>query len=288
MTDTIDLLALVLIVRPTQEATLPRHMGVAFYSQVLRWIGEVNPDLAQSLHDTDGAKPITCSGLHGARHLRDNAQFVTPERTYTLRITGLSAPVCQALLALHAQPPTTLELDHLPFTIEQITNDPQQHEWAGKTSYALLASPYLVAQKMPYGNFTLQFNAPTAFHSQGMTQPFPLPTFVFGSLIQRWNGFSTIALSPDVRTFCESQVALRHFRLRTQTVVLRNEMKELGFIGQAAYTILSRDRYWRSALNILAQFAFYGGIGIKTALGMGQTRFYVRQPNPASLPKQDD
>ncbi|MBX3015615.1 MAG: CRISPR system precrRNA processing endoribonuclease RAMP protein Cas6 [Caldilineaceae bacterium] len=33
---------------------------------------------------------------------------------------------------------------------------------------------------------------------------------------------------------------------------------------------LGGDRYWLATLNMLADFAFYSGVGVKTTIGMGQ------------------
>jgi hypothetical protein len=46
----------------------------------------------------------------------------------------------------------------------------------------------------------------------------------------------------------------------------------LARLGQVTYTALDDDRYGLAALNILADFALYSGVGVQTATGMGQCR----------------
>jgi len=46
----------------------------------------------------------------------------------------------------------------------------------------------------------------------------------------------------------------------------------IGSIGKIAYSALNRDRYWLSALGLLAAFALYSGVGAQTTMGMGQVR----------------
>ena len=47
---------------------------------------------------------------------------------------------------------------------------------------------------------------------------------------------------------------------------------QVGFVGQATYGLMAENEAARCQLNALADFAFYAGVGMKTALGMGQCR----------------
>jgi CRISPR-associated endoribonuclease Cas6 len=38
------------------------------------------------------------------------------------------------------------------------------------------------------------------------------------------------------------------------------------------YRALGADRYWLGVINLLADFAFYSGVGVQTTTGMGQVR----------------
>jgi len=46
----------------------------------------------------------------------------------------------------------------------------------------------------------------------------------------------------------------------------------IGGIGRATYSALGGDRYWLATMQMLADFAFYSGVGVKTTSGMGQVR----------------
>jgi CRISPR-associated endoribonuclease Cas6 len=69
-------------------------------------------------------------------------------------------------------------------------------------------------------------------------------------------------------------LALKVSRYRLSTRLLDfGGYQELGFSGQVTYEF-SRDVpvELARAINALADFAFYGGVGAKTTMGMGQAR----------------
>jgi len=102
--------------------------------------------------------------------------------------------------------------------------------------------------------------------------PLPLPELVFGSVLDRWQPFSPVALHPDVRRVAAEAVVLSRHRLRTRGMPHKEGMVQIGFTGQAIFSALSRDQYWLNVLQLLAAFAFYSGVGYLTAAGFGQVR----------------
>jgi len=95
---------------------------------------------------------------------------------------------------------------------------------------------------------------------------------VFGSLTERWNAFSSVALDPDVRGFAEERVAISRYELESRPVRQKGGALRIGGVGQVTYLALDADRYALAALNILADFALYSGVGVQTGTGMGQCR----------------
>jgi CRISPR-associated endoribonuclease Cas6 len=147
-----------------------------------------------------------------------------------------------------------------------------------------LAAPYLLGgQQRVSPRVALEFVSPTTFRSQGRYLPLPLPELVFGSLLDRWQRFSPIALHPEVRRFAAEAVALSRYELRTRGLPYKQGGKpaegqesrgsmQIGFMGQVVFTALNRDRYWLNVLHLLAAFAFYSGVGYQTGVGLGQGR----------------
>lgn len=287
-----DLLSLVLTLRPTAEAALPPRLGRAAHAILLARIAARDPALAEALHAEDGPRPITASELIGGRV---GDRRVSPEQPYTLRYTALTAETAAALAAAFA-PGDTLTFEGVDFTVEAIeptansepdSQNPQSKienqpsPWAACDDYQSLAARYLLPSgPAPAARWTFVLASPTAFRSQGQTQPLPLPGLFFGSLVKRWNAFAPVALPEErVKRYAEEMVVISRFSLRSAPGWERGRGDQhglrIGSIGKIAYSAPNRDRYWLSALGLLAAFALYSGVGAQTTMGMGQVRQFV-------------
>jgi CRISPR-associated endoribonuclease Cas6 len=270
------LLSLVCHVRPERPATLPPHLGRAAHAALLRILHEADPALAAHLHDEDGPKPFTCTSLIGPR---GRAGEVEPRERYWLRFTALNDAVAHALSAWTRSPAPRLELDGILFAVEEIATAPSQHPWAAESTYEEVGKRWLIPR--PAGDGTeaalpwrigLQFTTPTAFRSGGKQIPVPLPDLVFGSLVERWNAYAPITLAEEARRYGAECVAISRYALRSRAVGYKESAVKVGATGECWYSALNRDRYWLAVLNLLADFAFWSGVGTQTAIGMGQVR----------------
>lgn len=272
-----DLLSLVLTLRPAEKALLPPRLGRASQAILLARLAEIDAALAEALHESQGPKPFTCSDLMGSRENR----AVLPDLPYTLRYTALAAPVSGALAAAFAVG-DILTFEGVDFRVEALESgatDPEPeaedvNPWGGREEYQTLAARHLLPSgPRPRNRWAFLFGAPTAFQSQGLTQPLPLPTLVFGSLVQRWNAFAPVALpEPEVRRFAEEEVVVSRFTLHSAPGWERGRALRIGAIGKITYRALNRDRYWLAVLGLLAEFALFSGVGTMTTAGMGQVR----------------
>jgi CRISPR-associated endoribonuclease Cas6 len=272
------LISILLTLTPDAPATLPPELGRAVQAEILAWLSQADPSLAEAIHASKGAKPLTCSGLVAdepaaePRHPADSVA-VRPGTRYFVRVTGLVEPVSRALFAgLVERPPARWTLHGTPFRVLEAVCDPARDAWTGQTSCENLAAAALQRGDRLPRTVTLEFVSPTAFKSMEMQMPVPLPGLVFGSLTERWNAFSTVALDPDLRRFANERVAISRYWLESKPVPTKNSALRIGGVGQVTYTALDDDRYAVAALNILADFALYSGVGVQTATGMGQCR----------------
>lgn len=271
------LTSLVLQLSPTEPIDLPRDLGRASHALFLRLMGESNPALAQALHESADLKPFTCSNLFGGKR-QAGSLLAQPGDALWLRYTGLSADVSQFLVALAQQYPldgageATVEIDGAPFRVRGATLDPSADPRAGQASYEQLSAPYLMSRELPASRVALQFVSPTAFKAHGQNLPLPLPGSVFGSLLDRWNAFAPIAMPDELRRFAEECVAISQFKGRTRMLHGKEGNVQIGFVGLVRYTATNRDRYWLSLINVLADFAWYAGVGRLGTQGMGQVK----------------
>jgi CRISPR-associated endoribonuclease Cas6 len=272
------LISLLLTLTPEAPATLPADLGRAVQAEMLARLAQVDPALAEAIHAGDGPKPLTCSGLvagepdEASRRSADSFA-VRPGSRYYVRVTGLVEAVSWALAAgFVEQPPARWTLHGQPFRVLEVVCDRARDAWTGQTSCEELTAATLQRGDRLPRTVTLEFSSPTAFKSQEMQMPIPLPGLVFGSLVERWNAFSPVALDPDLRRFANERVAISRYRLESRPVPTKGGALRIGGVGQVTYTLLDDDRYTIAGLNILADFALYSGVGVQTATGMGQCR----------------
>lgn len=294
-----ELCATVLALNPLRAATFPANQSRSAHALFLRLIGQVDPSLATHLHEAEQARPFTCSNVWregigtkgtGGKEIRreKNAQPATrtvqlascsPGETWFVRYTTLSTDL-SALWMERILPnlPDQIVLDDAAFGVDDALTTTGAHPWAGHTSYADLASPYLLGSAPAPSRWSFSFASPTAFRSGGKTMPIPLPDLLFGSLLDRWNAWSPVALSPEARRFAAECVAVSNYHLRTRALPGKMEepgkaVTQRGAVGRCDYAALNKDRYWLSALSVLAAFAFYSGAGYQTTQGMGMVRW---------------
>lgn len=264
---------------PTNTALRHKPLpGRANYANVLSCIQSVDPTLSQMIHDgEDGPKPITCSGLLDERGqecpLNRDGTSVRGGAAYKVRITGLLPNVTAALArVLGEDPPEEWTIADHCFNVTSTTCDPAVDPWTGHDSYEELAAQQLLQHGQVERKVRLLFASPTSFKSKGMHLPVPLPNLVFGSLVERWNHFSPVTLSPEMRRFGEEAVALSNYEFGSRTVGQKGKGAIIGGVGRATYSALGGDRYWLASMQMLADFALYSGVGVKTTTGMGQVK----------------
>lgn len=271
-----DLLSLVLTLRPTATAVLPPRLGRAAQAILFARLAAADAALAQTLHDDEGLKPLTCSDLLGPRSRQGE---VTPEQTYTLRYTALTAPVAAALAAAFTVG-DLLTFEGVGLEVLDCASSSEtpplksDSPWVGSTDYQALAAQHLLPTRpAPEPTFSFLLTAPTAFKSQGKTEVFPLPELFFGSLVNRWNAFAPVALPEEgVRRYAGELVVVSRFKLKSAPGWDRGPGLRIGAMGEVTFRALNRDRYWLAVLGLLAEFALYAGVGTMTTAGMGQVR----------------
>ncbi len=264
-------ISIVLRLISERAGVLPAELGRANHALLLSRLAEKEPTLAESLHDGDSIKPITCSGIMGQRP-PGNITVCAGDRA-EVRCTGLTDEISAALETsfLHVAP-AAWPLHGHPFHVAEVICDPVRHPWSGRQSYQELAAAGLrQAERLPRQT-TLEFASPTAFHSRGALMPLPLPALVFGNLADRWNAFGGVTLATDIRQFAEEGVLLNRYSLESRPSPTKNGRTRIGAVGRAMYSLEDGAPYWAAALHILAGFALYSGVGVQTSAGMGQCR----------------
>jgi CRISPR-associated endoribonuclease Cas6 len=263
--------SLIIQFSPCVAVGWPRDLGRAVHALLLRLIAQHDSALAEQLHSGAGLRPFTCSNVAGG-HKQGESLLATPDDVLWVRFTGLSEAVSSALTEISVRGLTEIEVDNIACKVHASTLDPARHFRAGATTYEQLAAPYLLAKDPPSRRITLRFSSPTAFKARGQYLPLPLPGSVFGSLADKWNEFAPLALPPDIKRFADECLAISRFKGRTRVLRGKDDARFTGFTGAVRYNATNSDRYWLGLINVLADFAWYAGVGYQTTQGMGQCR----------------
>ncbi len=271
------LLSWVLRLEAVEPATVPANLGREAHAWFLGRVGAADAALAEELHGGQGLRPFTVSNLWELGRERGPEAKLSPGRAYTLRITSVS-PELSDLLKRKVIPdvPERLSLAGGSLRVVGSTLDPAEHTWAGEASFQEMVQRFTLTAEVPR-SVGLRFASPTAFRITGKKNavPLPLPQLVFGGLLDKWNAFSPIQVHPDVRRFAEECLVVSSYRLETRRVAFGSDGGRgvvPGFVGACRYYVEVHDRYWMGLIQLLAGFSLYGGVGLRTTMGLGQAR----------------
>ncbi len=267
MTDHPDLYALVLRLQPEQGRGPLAVNGHGVHALFLELVRQVDAELANALHAEALSKHFTVAALppYGKR--------LPLEVRVTLMQSTLFPPLTRALLEQSVRP--ALRLGSTSLVLADVCGTPGSHTWAGYTSFAELSRNVQPARVL-----SLRFLTPT-FTTQGTMagsnkqrlNVLPLPDAMFGSLARRWNNLAPPDIPmPDqseVQALCRD-VLVRQHQVETVAHSLRRNV-QIGFVGMVRYEVPD-DSDTQSVLTLLADAAFYLGVGAKTTQGMGVCR----------------
>lgn len=263
--------SVVITVCPQSDLMLQQTMGYGLYAAFLHLVGLRNGRLADKLHAPTRSKPFTVSPLYGDFVTSNGVVHLQKEQHYWFRLTSLD-PTLSALLAdLTPVEVPAVTLFSKPLPVIAIAKSPEEHPWASHASAEVLYERHMLENDPPHA-VTLQFNTPTTFRSGGQNIPFPLPRFVFLTLGEKWNHYAPVHLGDDVAQVIADRVLLSRYDLKTRMFDF-GRYRQVGFTGQCEFRIdVQDDDLWGRVVHLLADFAFYAGVGYKATMGMGQTR----------------
>ncbi len=238
--------------------------------------------------------------------------WLSPERVYGWRLTGLDTAASECLRQVAPKLGPIRMGSVIFQIEAVLWDPQMEHPLAqdsGADTYDELETWWAEAE--PPATVALEFRTPTAFsrsyslpgsRKREYEMPFPLPRQVFGNLAERWAAhhggppreLTTLIGAADacrpeaVRSFFDQAVIPGRWQGETQRVDLRpwskhqaahpggrkdqDARQKTGFVGRCQYRPYERHAGLQRLLGLLADFAFYAGIGIETGNGMGQTR----------------
>lgn len=305
------LYAILLKLRPLERGTIMPFSGELVHAAWLEWIRASAPDVSAWLHEGNKRRLFTCSSLQFPflplrmqQAERDNVHLpLDPQKTYTVRLTLLLGELFPLfynslmhfnMTELGAKKSPFMKIGKQTFLLEEvIAHEYDPSGWTGFTSFAQLVEK---AKTLKLGNpesLTLQFNSLTTFNwGSSKSRVYgnqyarlPLPQYVFPGLARRWQELAPPELVDMVqkerieRYIEEEGIVIDDYDLKTHRVSFVKHPQH-GFLGTCKYHLRGPDEMStpevsltvRQQLLLLAQLAFYTGIGYKTPMGMGQVR----------------
>jgi len=187
-----------------------------------------------------------------------------------LRLTGLSDAVSSILARLAKSPPSMVRLGERRCRVSCVFAPPVDHLWVGASTFDELRSRW--SRRSVPRSVRLVFLSPTTFKGDAPVR-FPEVGLVFKSLLRHWKEYAPpSAQFPD--GFEESFLSSVHedgYEIYTVGPLDLGKDKRRGFVGTCTYSAdFGASPSVQSALHVLADFAFYAGVGLKTTMGMGQ------------------
>ena len=272
--------------------TIPPPGGQHAHAAFLDIVRAVDPALSRTLHDLNGRKPFTVSPLMGLpknrqRQESSDSRVVLREGLECwLRMTILDDALFKSFIDYFMQLPSPrgrgaggegrlpqIRLGDARFLVSEILTTPGSHPWAG---YVALEDLQKRLDKPAPDSITLELNSPTSFSlDKSHFELIPYPKLVFGNLAAAWRAITGENLVEAVEKYAEKNWRPVLHRVERRAMTLHNR-PQLGTVGKVEFQRMDgEDAPLARSLNLLADLAFYTGLGRKTAQGMGQCRRVV-------------
>lgn len=232
-------------------------------------------ELVKLLHErlklelgSEAVPSVSYSGCVGNCSAAKDFLTFNPDEFYTLSLCGLQEGAAKAIASLELAP----SLEFLGAKFNVINRDDET------TSYEQLYATLVANEPEPVRRFDLHFTTPTAFAQQGTHLPLPIPALMFRSWLERWNHFAPVYLGSDeLIVYLSQHVMLKRHQIKTRSFQLHRGYVN-GFIGDVTLQVFNRtDPLLANVANLLVHYAQFSGTGIKTRLGMGQTKLLIEE-----------
>lgn len=240
--------------------------------------------LAEELHRGHRHKPFTLSPLRPLDDVStgrfanqdDDLPHHHSDGQFQIRITSLIHPLSDLLLSLQSEDMATIRLGDAEFAVEQVTTDCTVSPWAGTGDPAALWDRWMGGRK-PKGRLRLRFESPTAFETRDSNILFPVPSLIVESVGRKWNEYAPRKIAEEILSELGQVARVEEYGLRTAVAQFTGAngrvFIEKGFVGECEFSVGRHgSREAGRVLHLLAEFAFYAGVGSRTTMGMGQVR----------------
>lgn len=251
----------IITIQCVKEGYSKGYGGLDLHGWFFNLLQGYDPLISKKLHESED-KPFTIGPLTGAKREQGRSILLT-DREYSFSVAGLNNEVCSLLSEITGVwPGTALRLGSADLLIKEVK--PLFREQG-------LAYQEIREKSKPKPGFRMEFRSPTSFRKNGTQFVFPHLEMIVQNLWRRWNIFSKLIL-PEISDLSFIQVS--RYRLETQLIDF-GEYKIIGFVGECNFHMDENSSEDLNAIvHSLAYFAGIAGVGYKTSMGLGDTRYY--------------
>ncbi len=265
-----------------RDARLPQTHGNLAHAAFLDIVRQVAPELAQVLHDRDAPQPFTLSQLNSLPEPQGGEIHLRPGLECWLRLTLAGKAMYGVLVEwlLHAQARPVIRLNQASLGVAEVLTTPGSHPWAGYVEAEALAANARAEDAIAF-----EFVSPFGFSlGNNRMDIMPRADLLFGGLHNKWKQWCGLPL-PGIGDgewdykWLRENVLVSEWQMHSRMLRLGKRL-QIGSVGAAIFKIFEPEAEIRRALNALADFAFFAGVGRKTAQGMGQVKRLNRWAPP--------
>jgi CRISPR-associated endoribonuclease Cas6 len=276
-TSDLRLYAIVLRLAAIRPGAIPANHGDQVRAALLSLIRIGDELLAGRLHDDNAQKPYTISLVQGGKRGADGARHFGSGDEAFWRFTLLCEPAFEALLRRYL---VNRSLPHIrigtvEFAIWDVYASGLSHRDSGHIAVEELYEKWDRPPDTLPREIILDFVSPTMFSLGGRGlarrwQVMPESRITFSSLRKRWATLGGSEPGDPFDDWITNTLAAEPLELRTRKTIVEGRPVP-GFTGRVRY-VLRGDRRWLGLVHLLADLAFWTGVGYQTTRGLGQVR----------------
>jgi CRISPR-associated endoribonuclease Cas6 len=229
-----------------------KHLHGFFFKKIL---GTMNPKFAADIHEQVESKPFSLSYLYPWNNM------------YWFRIATWDERIPETVFAYFNET-QEFEFNRCGFQLIKTTTHPADSYWANRLSIQSFIEQHFVEMD----RFRLIHKGATSFKTGDAHIPLPVPELIVNSIYRKLPSW----LKDVIQDISKEQI-IETIRLKGHRIESIYNKKTYGaitsFAGETRWQIDQRTLIdTRKAINLMFNFAFYCGIGVKTTQGMGMCR----------------
>ena len=239
------------------------YPGESMHGMLFHMLGKRDEKKASILHNQYDTKPFTFSPIMPYPKWEKGKRRLKANKLYFFRVTFLEDEWYLLFMEYFLYHGAELNLQGIKIEVIEALTHSNQDKRCNSMEYGKLWEESGYQRKIKF-----KFHSTTTFRVGDIHIIYPTSQYFFYNLIKKWEEFSDRKLSltdEDLKKVYISRYNLSSVMEKFKDYPIK------GFRGSCEYEIdssLSKEKV--RELNLMADFAFYSGVGYKTTMGLGQ------------------